>query len=226
MKKIAILQSNYIPWKGYFDLISKVDEFIIYDDVQFTKNDWRNRNKIKTPKGLEWITIPVGQNIRRKIKDVVIFPSWQKKHWKTLQANYSKAKFFKEISEWLEPLYLEKDYKYLSEVNIVFIKKICQYLQINTKIENSSNYKQINGQSENLVNICIQSGAKEYISGPSAKNYIIENLFEDKKIKLTWFNYGSYKRYEQLWGNFDHNVSILDLIFNLGNSSKDYIKQI
>ena len=88
MKKIAILQSNYIPWKGYFDLISKVDEFVIYDDVQFTKNDWRNRNKIKTPKGLEWITIPVGQNIKRKIKDVVINSNWQKKHWKTLQMNY------------------------------------------------------------------------------------------------------------------------------------------
>ena len=226
MKKIAILQSNYIPWKGYFDLISKVDEFIIYDEVQFTKNDWRNRNKIKTPKGLEWITIPVSQNIRRKIKDVVISSKWQNKHWKTLQANYSKAKYFKEISEWLEPLYLEKDYKYLSEVNIIFIKKICQYLQINTKIENSSNYKQINGQSENLVNICIQSGAKEYISGPSAKNYIIEKLFEDKKIKLTWFNYGSYEKYEQLWGQFAHNVSILDLLFNLGESSRNYIMKI
>ena len=184
MKKIAILQSNYIPWKGYFDLISKVDEFVIYDDVQFTKNDWRNRNKIKTPKGLEWITIPVGQNIRRKIKDVIITSKWQKKHWKTLQTNYSKAIFFKEISEWLEPLYLKKEYKYLSEVNIIFIKKICKYLEINTKIENSSNYTQVNGQTENLVNICTQSNAKEYISGPSGKDYINENIFNEKNIKL------------------------------------------
>jgi hypothetical protein len=223
MKKIAILQSNYIPWKGYFDLISKVDEFVIYDDVQFTKNDWRNRNKIKTPKGLEWITIPVGQNIRRKIKDVIITTKWQKKHWKTLQTNYSKANFFKEISEWLEPLYLKKEYKYLSEVNIIFIKKICKYLEINTKIENSSNYIQFNGQTENLVNICAQSNAKEYISGPSAKNYINESLFNEKNIKLKWINYDNYKKYDQLWGDFVPNVSIVDLLFNLGSKAKNYI---
>ena len=192
MKKIAILQSNYIPWKGYFSLISKVDEFVIYDDVQFTKNDWRNRNKIKTPKGLEWITIPVGQNIRRKIKDVIITTKWQKKHWKTLQTNYSKANFFKEISEWLEPLYLKKEYKYLSEANIIFIKKICKYLEINTKIENSSNYTQFNGQTENLVNICTQSNATEYVSGPSAKNYINESLFNEKNIKLFYFHFFNF----------------------------------
>jgi hypothetical protein len=223
MKKIAILQSNYIPWKGYFGMISKVDEFVIYDDVQFTKNDWRNRNKIKTPKGLEWITIPVGQNIRRKIKDVIITTKWQKKHWKTLQTNYSKANFFKEISEWLEPLYLKKEYKYLSEVNIIFIKKICKYLEINTKIENSSNYIQFNGQTENLVNICTQSNATEYVSGPSAKNYINESLFNEKNIKLKWINYDNYKKYDQLWGDFVHNVSIVDLLFNLGSKAKNYI---
>ena len=223
MKKIAILQSNYIPWKGYFDLISKVDEFVIYDDVQFTKNDWRNRNKIKTPKGLEWITIPVGQNIKRKIKDVVINSNWQKKHWKTLQMNYSKAIFFKEISEWLEPLYLKKEYTSLSEANVTFIKKICQYLAINTKITDSNNYTCVKGQTENLVNICIQSGAEEYITGPSAKGYIDENLFNKNNIKLNWMSYNNYQIYNQLWGDFVHNVSIVDLLFNMGVEAKKFI---
>lgn len=223
MKKIAILQSNYIPWRGYFDLISKVDEFVIYDDVQFTKNDWRNRNKIKTPKGLEWITIPVGQNIKRKIKDVVINSNWQKKHWKTLQMNYSKAMFFKEISQLLEPLYLNKEYNFLSEVNITFIKKICEYLDINTKITDSSNYISVKGQTENLINICIQAGAQEYISGPSAKKYIDENLFNKNNIKLSWINYSNYKIYNQLWGDFAHDVSIVDLLFNMGIKAKKLI---
>lgn len=220
MKKIAILQSNYIPWRGYFDLISKVDEFVIYDDVQFTKNDWRNRNKIKTTKGTEWITIPVGQNIKRKIKDVVINSNWQKKHWKTLKMNYSKAIFFKEISQLLEPLYLNKEYKLLSEVNITFIKKICEYLDINTKITDSSNYISVKGQTENLINICIQAGATEYISGPSAKKYIDENLFKKNDIKLSWINYSNYKIYNQLWGDFAHDLSIVDLLFNIGIDAK------
>ena len=95
MKKVAILQSNYIPWKGYFDLISYVDEFIIYDDMQFTKNDWRNRNKIKTPQGLNWITIPVGSDNTRRIRDVIFVNNdWRLKHCKTLEANYRKSPFF------------------------------------------------------------------------------------------------------------------------------------
>ena len=136
---------------------------------------------------------------------------------------HPKANFFKEISEWLEPLYLKKEYKYLSEANIIFIKKICKYLEINTKIENSSNYTQFNGQTENLVNICTQSNATEYVSGPSAKNYINESLFNEKNIKLKWINYDNYKKYDQLWGDFVHNVSIVDLLFNLGSKAKNYI---
>src|SRR5210317_1906037 len=98
-KKVAIVQSNYIPWKGYFDLISAVDEFILYDDVQYTACDWRNRNLIKTKQGVQWLTIPVGQNISRRIRDVTIDAGWQRKHWKTLQAAYGRAKYFSEISE-------------------------------------------------------------------------------------------------------------------------------
>jgi len=114
MKKVAIVQSNYIPWKGYFDLIASVDEFILYDDVQFTKNDWRNRNRIKTPRGVEWLSIPVGKDINRRIRDVKINDlSWQKKHWMTLSGNYKRSAKFKEVAEFLEPLYLQKKFSYL-----------------------------------------------------------------------------------------------------------------
>ena len=173
MKKIAILQSNYIPWKGYFDIIAAVDEFILYDEMQFTKNDWRNRNQIKTPTGLLWLSVPVGKNISRRICDVEISDSrWQEKHWKSLQLNYSQASYFKEVSEWLEPIYRSGQHRYLSALNRTLIEAICDHLNISTTISNSWDYSLCEGKSERLVNLCQQAGADAYLSGPSAKNYI------------------------------------------------------
>lgn len=227
MKKIAILQSNYIPWKGYFDMIASVEEFIIYDDMQFTKNDWRNRNKIKTPNGVEWLSIPTGQNIDRLIRDVLISDSrWQTKHWRTLEANYRRAPFFKEVAAWLEPLYLETFHLNLSELNRKFIESICDYLGIKTKISNSWDYNLIEGKTERLVDLCVQTGAQEYISGPAAQGYIEEDLFKARSIKLTWFDYSGYIDYPQLWGEFSHGVTILDLLFNCGKDSPRYMRYI
>lgn len=227
MKKVAILQSNYIPWKGYFDLIAYVNEFILFDDMQFTKNDWRNRNQIKTPTGNQWLTIPVGQSINRRIRDVeIIGNSWQKKHWRSLQSNYSRSKYFDEISNWLEPLYLEKSYTNLSEVNRLFIESISHYLGIFTKISSSSDYRIIEGKTERLIDICLQSGGSEYISGLAAKNYLDEKMFFRAGIKVSWFNYDNYPVYRQLWGNFTHSVSILDLLFNCGKEAPQYMRYI
>ncbi len=129
-EKIAILQSNYIPWKGYFDLIASVDEFIIYDEMQYTKNDWRNRNKIKTKNGIEWITIPVKvTSISQKINETLIFDKkWFKKHQATLQTNYAKAKCFNETKDIIFGLYKQAQSKdKLSEINQIFIKGICDF---------------------------------------------------------------------------------------------------
>jgi hypothetical protein len=227
MKRIAILQSNYIPWKGYFDLISSVDEFVLYDDMQFTKNDWRNRNKIKTPNGVEWLSVPVGQDIRRRIRDVVILDGhWQRKHWRSLEANYRRARYFDEISSWLSPLYLDMKFSSLSELNMVFIKSVTDYLGIKTKISNSWDYQITEGKTERLVSLCQQAGASEYISGPAAKDYIQARLFEESLIKLTWFNYDNYPEYPQLWGKFVHHVSIIDLLFNCGIEAPNYMRHV
>lgn len=224
-KKIAIVQSNYIPWKGYFDMIAAVDEFILYDDVQFTKNDWRNRNKIKTPKGVEWISVPVGQDINRKIRDVILPNSaWAEKHWKTLFANYRKAPCFNELAEVLEPLYLRSQHGTLSQLNRAFIESICRYLGIRTKISNSWEYELAPGRIDRLVSLCSQANANEYISGPAAKNYIDEAIFQDNNIQVTWFDYSGYSPYPQLWGEFTHEVTILDLLFNCGKNSHHYMK--
>jgi hypothetical protein len=227
MKKIAIHQSNYIPWRGYFDLIASVDEFIIYDDMQFTKNDWRNRNKIKTPKGLEWISIPVGIDIKQRIREVRLLRNgWNIKHWKMLELNYSRSPFFYEIKTWLEPIYLSEKHAYLSSFNRELIEAICSYLKIKTRISNSWDYNLLEGKTARLVDLCNQSGAGEYLSSPSAKAYLEESLFLKSNIKVTWLDYENYRPYKQLWDSeFNAHVSILDLLFNCGESSGDYMQR-
>lgn len=224
MKKVAILQSNYIPWKGYFDIIASADEFILYDEMQFTKNDWRNRNCIKTPQGVQWLTIPVGQDIRRRICDVPLPGGpWRMKHWKTLAQNYSHAACFKETAAWLEPLYNEAQTT-LSALNRRFIEEICRVLGIRTLIRDSSEYTLGEGKTERLVNLCRQAGAGEYISGPAARGYLDERLFADQGIRVTWMDYANYPEYPQLWGPFTHQVSILDLLFNRGADAPRFMR--
>lgn len=228
-KKIAISQSNYIPWKGYFDMISYVDEFVLYDDMQYTKRDWRNRNKIKTSNGSHWLTIPVQVKGKyfQKIKDTEIDgQAWVRKHWGTIVQNYKKSPYFAEISALLEPLYLDCDFKTLSSCNRRFIEEICRYLSIDTKVTNSSDYELVQGRSEKLLSICLQAGATEYVSGPTAKDYLDEDIFRSAGIKVTWFDYSGYEEYEQLWGEFEHYVSIIDLLFNKGKESRSYMKYV
>ena len=228
-KKVAILQSNYIPWKGYFDLINIVDEFIIYDDVQYTRRDWRNRNIIKTTKGLLYLTIPVMSkgNYFQKINETKISdPNWGKNHWKTIYINYSKAPYFKDYKELFEELYLNNDEKYLSKINYKFIFEINKLLNIKTKISWSDNYEyqQETEKTEKLISLCKLVGADEYLSGPSAGNYIQEDSFKKENIKLTWVDYSDYTEYNQLHPPFEHGVSILDLIFNTGKDAASYMK--
>ena len=228
MTRVAIVQSNYIPWKGYFDLIAAVDQFILYDEMQFTRRDWRNRNLIKTPQGTQWLTVPVKvkgkytQTIREtEIQD----PSWAEAHWKTLCANYARAPHFREVSAVLEPLYREH-YDNISDLNRRFIETICDYLGIGTTIFNSWDYSLTEGKSERLADLCRQAGATTYISGPAAREYLDETVFADLGIAVEWFDYGGYPTYPQLWGEFVHGVSIVDLLFNSGANAPEAMKYV
>ena len=229
MKKIAILQSNYIPWKGYFDMIAAVDEFIIYDEMQYTRRDWRNRNQIKTPQGVQWLTVPVQVKgkYEQKINETEIDGvEWAALHWKSILQNYRRAQYFDEIALWLKPLYLLNQYTNISQLNRRFIEAICHYIGIHTKITDSTDYILNDGKTERLAALCEQAGASEYISGPSAKNYIVPEIFTDKNITLTWFDYTDYPEYPQQWGAFTHGVTILDLLFNCGSNAHQYMKHI
>ena len=227
MKKVAILQSNYIPWKGYFDMIAAVDEFILYDDMQYTRRDWRNRNLIKTPQGLQWLTVPVvvKGKYHQKIRDTEIDGAqWPALHWKALIQNYRRAPYFDEVAAWVEPLYQSEASTHLSVLNRRFIEAVCKYLGIGTLITNSWDYKLIDGQTERLADLCVQAGATEYISGPAAKDYVDEKVFADRDVKLTWFDYTGYAEYPQLWGEFSPGVTIFDLLFNCGKNTHRYMR--
>ncbi|HMS32605.1 MAG TPA: WbqC family protein [Ignavibacteria bacterium] len=227
MKKIIITQSNYIPWKGYFDSINMVDEFVLYDDMQFTRRDWRNRNQIKTRDGVKWLTIPVEVKGKyfQKIKETKISePDWAEKHWNTIIHNYSRAKYFNEYKQIFEKLYLNSKEEYLSKVNYNFIKTICEILGIKTKMIWSDEFNLLEEKTERLVDICKTLGATDYYSGPAAKAYMNEELFEKENIRVHYFDYSGYPEYEQLHGEFTHAVSIIDLIFNEGPNSPKFMK--
>jgi len=227
-KKVAIVQSNYIPWKGYFDLINLVDEFILFDDMQYTRRDWRNRNVIKTAGGLKWLTIPVivKGNYLQKIKDTIISdPGWAKKHLQTIVHSYSRARHFETYRETFENLYLSaEEEKFLSRINYRFLSAICQILAIDTKISWSCDYVAGGVKTERLVDLCKQAGAGIYISGPSARAYLNETLFASENIEVQYIDYSGYPEYRQLFPPFTHQVSIIDLIFNEGPEAAKYMK--
>jgi hypothetical protein len=228
-RKAIITQSNYIPWKGYFDSIRHVDVFVVYDDMQYTKRDWRNRNVIKTPQGLKWLSIPVEVKGKyfQKIKDTKIAEkNWNISHWDTIKQNYRNAKNFKLTAEWLEPLYKSCNHDFLTDVNLHFISAICEKLKIDTEIRFSSEFQLAEEKTQRLVNICKDIHATDYYSGPAAKAYMEIEKFNTEGINVHYWDYSGYPSYEQENGAFEHGVSVIDLLMNEGAESINFLKNL
>ena len=226
-KSIGIVQSNYIPWKGYFDIIHSVDEFVLYDDAQFTLRDWRNRNQIKTPAGLKWLTIPVEVKGKfpQKIRETRIQDKrWPARHWKSLCNNYSRAEYFKDYRELFEELYLTCHEEFLSQINFRFLKAVNRVLGIETRISWSSDFTLVEGKNERLISICKQAEATQFLLGPAAQVYLDEPRFRKEGIEVYWVDYSGYPEYRQIFPPFEHGVTILDLIFNEGPNAKNFMK--
>lgn len=223
---VAVLQSNYIPWKGYFDIIHDVDLFIFHDDLQYTKNDWRNRNRIVTEGGLKWLTIPVGSDEHRQILDVKMAdPSWQKKHYDMIRASYLRAPYFAKYKEFLEDVYLGRTWEYLYQLDRHLIERIsADYLGITTKFADSRDFATHGVKHEKLLSMLQSAGATQYVSGPAAKDYIQAADYEQAGINLVWKDYSGYPQYPQQHGGaFEHAVSVLDLLLNTGDEAPYYI---
>lgn len=225
MKKVAVLQSNYLPWKGYFDIIHDVDLFIFYDEVQFTKNDWRNRNKVMAGGTAQWMTVPTGSHIHQRIVDVKISNRyWQKKHFQTLQTNYRRAPYYKKYIEFFYESLIEKEWIYLFELNRYFIERISRdFLGIQTEFADSRNYISEGSKGEKLLSLLKAARANVYISGPAAKDYLSVQDYERAGIQVVWKDYSGYPAYPQFSKRFSHYVSIADMLFQVGDQAPRYI---
>lgn len=223
---VSIHQPNFIPWLGYFYKINQSDIFVLLDDVQYTKNGFTNRNRIKTPQGELWLTLPVKQsgNFGQTINECIIQQKGIaiKKILNSIKLNYAKALFFHTYIEQLEVL-LNSDTESLAELNILLIYWICECLDIKTKIIRSSTLNVSGKEStERLIEICKNVNAKTYLSGKGGINYQDETLFERQNITLKMSSFSS-PNYPQLWGNFIGGLSIIDFLLNCGPDTKKFI---
>lgn len=226
-KTLVLLQPSYLPWIGMFSQMDQADIFVVYSDVQYTKNDWRNRNRIKTAQGVQWLTVPVLKNGFPLIKDVLIDNSdnWKTKHLKSIKQNYSRAPHFGEYISDIERIYL-RPWKYLLDLDMEFILSIQYALGIKVEFKFSSDLSLEGNRIEKLIDCCIKCGATEFLEGHAGKSYLQgegEQLFRERGIKLTYQDY-KHPVYTQLYGEFVSHLSVLDLLFNCGKESLDIIR--
>jgi hypothetical protein len=225
-KRVAIVQSNYVPWRGYFDLIDSVDEFVLLEDAQYTKRDWRNRNRIKTVTGVRWLTLPVqvrGRFTQAICETRMADEHWAEAHWERLRHAYAKAACFDEEGPAIEALFATAPGPLLSDINRHFLEGICVRLGILTPLRNSVDLTPAGAKSERLLDICVKLHATTYVSGPAARAYLDERLFARAGVDVSWFEYGPYPEYEQVHPPFDGHVSILDLLLCAGSSAEQLI---
>jgi hypothetical protein len=228
-KRVAIVQSNYVPWRGYFDLIASVDEFVLLDDVQYTRRDWRNRNRIKTEQGTRWLTIPVevsGRYTQNIDETRIAEPGWAEQHWSIVRQSYREAPGFETEGPFVERLYDRAPGPLLSDVNRHFLAAICERLGILTPLTRSQDYAAEGVKTERLLDICGKSAAATYVSGPSARDYFDEDAFAAQGIEVEWFEYGPYSYYDQVHPPFEPQVSILDTLLCTGQAAAEHVKPV
>ncbi len=224
-KRVAIIQSNYLPWKGYFDIIHDVDLFVFHDDLKYTKDDWRNRNRIKTAEGPRWLTIPVGRDQHRLICEVRLPEGkWADEHWRILKQAYGAVPHFKIYAPFFEDIYRGTAWTTLSELNQSIIRRVAhEILGLSTCFDDSRNYHLTAHKQERVLELLGKTNAQFYISGAAAKSYLDENRFKEANVHLIWKDYAGYPEYPQLHPPFDHAVSIVDLLFNTGPEAVHFI---
>jgi len=224
MKTISIRQPGYLPYLGFFKKIQSVDEFIFLNDVQYSRGDWDNRNKIRTTEGSLWLTVPILNNSKKLLNEVKIDNSsnWIYKHKSAIKHNYENSPFFDKYWNHIEEI-LDKSYTKLLELNIALINYFISVLKIKTKIIFSSDLNLDSTGSEKLLDICKNCNAQIYLSGELGTNYLNEKIFEKEGIQVIFEKF-IHPTYSQKFEEFIPNMSIIDLLFNEGENSIDILK--
>lgn len=222
---LAVHQPQYIPWLGYFHKIAKCDLFVFLDDVQYKKREFQNRNKIVTPDGPQWLTLPVitKGHYTQNIKDVLLDSTedWTKNHFKSIEHNYHKAAHYAEHSSFLTELYSKK-WEKLIDVSMEFIKYSLNYLAIQTPWKMSSEYNVTETSTARIIELCKKTGADTYLSGAGGKDYMDEELFKHNGIKLVFQDF-KHPEYKQTQSKFEPYMSTVDLFLNCGAGSREIL---
>ena len=224
MIRVAVVQPSYIPWRGFFDIIHKVDLFVHYEDVQFTKQDWRNRNLIKGRYGLQWLTVPVNRDTMKGNIDEVLIANekaWGEHHWNVIQMEYVDAPYFNQYADFFKDAY-SRTWDKLTELDIYLTQEISKFLGIKTEFVRSPQFNSQGRSTDKLVDLLKKVGATYYLSGPSAQAYMETEKMEAAGIELDYIEY-NYPEYPQLHGAFEPQVSVIDLLFNVGSDAPKYI---
>lgn len=227
VRTLVVLQPGYLPWLGFFDQMRRADVFVHYDDVQYDKHGWRNRNRIKSPIGPQWLTVPVRHAGLSKplIRDVEIVPAspWAKKHVETLRQYYRDAPFLCRYIQALEEL-LYRPWTRLVDLDIALSERLAKWLQVDTETYRSSELAIPGERSERLVKMCLHVGATRYMSGNAAQSYLDIELFKRHGIEVIWQNY-AHPTYPQLHGAFVPYLSAVDLLFNCGDEAARILEE-
>jgi len=226
MKRVAIIQSSYIPWKGFFDLISRCDVYIMYDTAAFSKGHWHNRNKIKREHGSPWLTIPVktADRFGQPLDEVTVVEGWAERHWDMIEQAYAETAYFEaesaEVKKLFESLAREP---LLTRINEGFLRWLSLRLGLQTEIVRDRSFSALGDRTERLVQICRAVGATTYLSGPSAQEYLDVRQMQLAGISVEWMKYGPYRTYPQPHGEFIHEVSVLDTLLCTGPRVREFI---
>jgi len=225
--RVTILQPSYLPWLGFFEQMARSDKFVLLDDVQYTRRDWRNRNKVRVSEGWAWLTVPVQQKSRfaQSLLETRIDNSlsWRRKHLETLRQHYGKAPFFEKYFSRCQQIY-QKDWEFLFDLCLETIQFLKEEIGIETPLLRSSELKTSGTKAERLISICRELGATHYLSGESASDYISEEDFSGQGIGLEYQNY-EHPVYPQRYPGFVPHLSAIDLLFNCGEQSLGILKQ-
>lgn len=221
---VVVLQPGYLPWLGFFDQMRRCDIFVLYDDAQFDKHGWRNRNRIKSPTGPHWLTVPVHVTLGQRILEIEVDnrQPWARKHVSTIGQFYAKAPYLKRYMPELEELLMGRRWERLIEVDVAVIELLCDWLGIEPRWARSSELRLGGERNEHLLNICRHFGARRYLSGNAAQSYLDTELFARHRIAVEWQNY-HHPVYTQQHGEFLPFLSVMDLLLNCGEESASII---
>jgi len=223
---VAVHQPQYLPWLGYFDKMDRADLFVLLDTVQFKKNEWQNRNRIKTAQGWQWLTVPVAYRFPQRINQVEINPriNWARKHLLAMRINYSKAPYFSDYFDSFEKI-LSENWQGIAALNLRLVRALTELLGISTPLRLASELGNLpEGPDERLIAICQHLGAAVYLAGMGGKDYMNLEKFDKAGIKVVFQEF-KHPVYPQLYGEFLPNLSVVDLLFNCGKQSLRIIRE-